>query len=260
MGHQTGQSFPNTVPWNDLVGTIADGHDAAVVAAATMNAAIGGIQLAYDDPGVIRAVFLLAKTVQAAREPDFVAALARVGIHVDRALDIYDLSAGFSDAIDAFHRRIGGRTDLGEMADLAAVKALTSVLHERAANLFGASAAEIQAAVRSLSTRAGFGRLYHEFFSEFTCRFLNYHLSRELSTHVGGNGRFADADAHSAFLDQLHSHCNETALAVRKFAGDWFAKHRDGAGITEAKAGHFTNYCLTKLRQEFELRGARDGD
>jgi hypothetical protein len=258
MGHQTGQSFPNTVPWNDVVCTIADGEDVAAVAAATMHAAIRGVEKAYDDPGLTRAVYLLAKLIQASREPDFTRGLDRIGISVGTSLDIFELTAGFSDAIDAFHRRLGGRTDIGEMADLAAVKALGSALGERTVNLFGASADEIQAAARSLSTPKGFGVLYHEFFSEFTGRFLTYHLSRELSKHVGENCRFADIEAHSDFVSQLHTHCSEAALAVRKYAGDWFTKHRNGDGITEVKAKHFTNYCLTKLRQELELREVRD--
>jgi hypothetical protein len=258
VGHQLGQLPPNTRSWRAVVEAVADGGDVAAVAAATLAAAKRGIQKAYDDPGLVQAVYLLARTVLAARTPDFVGEPAALGVHVPPAFDVLDLAAGFSDAIDAHLRKKGGRTDLGEMADLAAVRALTRTLGDRCADLFGASAAGVQEAARASSTRIGFGALYHEFFAEFTRHFLTYHLGRELSFHVGETKRFADSAEHSEFLDELRGYCAERARIVKTFAGDWYDKHRDR--ITPARAKGFVNYCLTKLLQELDLRGAGHGD
>lgn len=94
----------------------------------------------------------------------------------------------------------------------------------------------------------------------FTQRFLTYHLDRELSNHVGGNGRFSNTSAHNQFNAQLAVHCREAALIVRKFAGGWYSKAHFEGGISATKSRNFTNYCLTKLRRELSIRGKRDAD
>ena len=56
-----------------------------------------------------------------------------------RDLSILDISGSFNDEMDR-HLRNGGRTDVGEMAQLAASESLTAVLSERAESLFGVTA------------------------------------------------------------------------------------------------------------------------
>lgn len=161
--------------------------------------------------------------------------------------------------MDAHFRRKGGRTDIGEMAQLAAIESLTSLVGQRSKSLFGTTPAEVQKAVHDFSTKKGFSTLAHDFFSRFTQRFLTYHLSRELSNHVGGNGRFADPSEHTQFVRLIETHCRETAVIVREFSGGWYSKANFEDGISESKARNFVNYALTKLRRELRVRGARDG-
>jgi hypothetical protein len=110
-----------------------------------------------------------------------------------------------------------------------------------------------------LSTQKGFATLTHDFFARFTQRFLTYHLERELSQHVGGNGRFVDPQEHTEFLDDLKTHCREATVIVREFAGEWYSKHNFEGGITERKARNFSRHALKKLRDELTIRGERDG-
>jgi hypothetical protein len=141
---------------------------------------------------------------------------------------------------------------------MAAAESLTSVLSERAKSLFGTTPSEVKRAVASCSTPAGFSSLAHDFFARFTQRYLTYHLSRELSNHVGSGHRFIDPAEHTAFVDHLKTHCREAALIVRDFAGRWHSKTNFEGGITQSKARGFVHVALNKLRRELKIREERD--
>jgi hypothetical protein len=52
-------------------------------------------------------------------------------------------------------------------------------------NLFGGSIADLKVAIRSLSTKTGFGKLGQKFFGRFIARFLNFYLSRATAATLG---------------------------------------------------------------------------
>lgn len=258
MGHVRLGTLPDTAPWRRVVGLIAE-DTVAQVATATTQAALRGLALARDDDGLIHSVWLLSQVAFAARQPDFADALGEADIFVAAEPTVLDLACGFSAAVDRHLRLTAGRTDIGELAQLAAVEALAGLLGQRASTLFGTTPEDVRRAARELSTRQGFATLAHDFFARFVQRFLTFHLGRELSQHVGGNGRFADPAAHNAFVAELEVHCREVAGVVRDFAGGWYAKAHLEGGITPVKARNFTRYALTKLEGELLIRGERDG-
>jgi hypothetical protein len=259
MGHVRLGILPNTRPWQRVVGHIADGASAAVVAAETSRAAVSGLKKARADKGLAQAVFLLSRCALAAREPDFATALGAIQITVPDEPSLFDLTAGFTQAIEKWHTvSVTPKTDLGEMAALAAVEALTKCVGERSTALFP-TGQEVHDATREFSTKLGFAALAHEFYTCLTRRFLLYHLGRELSLHVGENGRFADFEAHTDFVNDLDTHCRETALIVRNYAGEWYDKARFEQGITQQQAARFSAYCLKKIQSELEIKGTKDG-
>jgi hypothetical protein len=259
MGHALLGELPDTAPWRKVVELIAAGAFAADVAQATIQAAEKGLLLATDDRGLSYAVYLLSQIVLASRSENFAANLNLADIRVQAEPTTLDVVAAFTEAVDRQLWEKGGRTDLGEMAQLAAVETLTSQVSIRSGRLYGTSAADVKDSIREMSTRAGFARFYREFFARFTQRFLTYHLGRQLSLHVGGpNERFANLEQHNEFLGRLRTHCREAALIVQEFAGDWYSKAHFEGGITQGKARGFVNKCLDKLRKELLIRGRRD--
>jgi hypothetical protein len=259
MGHLRLGSLPNTVRWRRVVELLAEGSDAGGVAAATTAAALDGLERARGDEGITHSVWLLAQTVLAARDANFVEALARAGVRTEAEPSVLDVAAGFSDAVDRHLRNRHGATDLGEMALLAGVESITELLSSHSASLFETTASEVRTAARDLSTRAGFAELAHDFFARFARRFLTYHLGRELSNHVGGNGCFADPEEHSAFVEKLDVYCREAAGIAKRYAGDWYSKANSEGGVTQDKARRFADHVLKKLREELRIRGARRG-
>ena len=258
MGHNRLGSMPDTRPWRKVVGQLAEGSTVAAVSRAVTEAAADGLAKAPADRGLAHFLYLLAHKALAARQMDFAAALADLGVRVSPDLSLFDLTAGLSEALQDWHRLSKQpRTDFAEMAELAAGETLTRCVGERSQTLFP-TGGEVHAAVRDLSTATGFSTLAHEFFARLTRR-IHHHLDRELAHHVGGNGRFADRDARRQFAADLDTHCREAAVVVRRHAADWDSKAKFESGVSEAAARTFTTKCVKKIRAELLRRGARHG-
>lgn len=237
MGNRRLGTLAGTAPWRRVIALIADGADIAVIATATTQAALNGLEKARGDKGLTYSFFLLARFALAARDDDFTGALREEGLNVSSDPDVFDIAAAFTETVDQRLFLTRRRTDLGEMAQLAAIEALTGLLKQGSADLFGTTPAEVSREAKQLSTAQGFGTLAREFFAHFAQRFLTYHLGRELPLHIGGNGRFADPQDHNDFVNQLAVHCREAAAIVRDFASDWYSKALSpkGKGITPTR-------------------------
>jgi hypothetical protein len=255
MGHSRLGLLPQSYRWQEVVGLLVQGGSAAAVAEATAEAAEEGLRLAARDLGLRHVFHLLTQITLAAGESDFALSLRDAGVTVPPNPSLFDLLGGFAQAVDERLLENRNRTDFSEMAQMAAAEAIATLVDARAEGLYGATPVEVKDAVASLSTETGFSSLGHEFFSRFIHRFLTYHLSRELSAHVGPGLRFADVDAHAAFLQQLRVTCEEAAIIVRRFSGQWYRKTNYETGITPAKVRDFVHGAFTKLRAELKVRG-----
>jgi hypothetical protein len=252
MGHTRLGRLPRTRKWQDVVGLLGAGADTADVAAATLDASKRGLEDAARDPALVHSFWLLTQLPLCARKADFVEELAKLGVSVAAEPTLMELVGGLSDAVDDHVYRKGGRTDLGEMAQMGAAETLTSVLSQRTTNLFGTTAEDIRRELARLGTPANFSVLAREFFARLTERYLNYFLSRELSNQLDNVG------ANRQFREALSLHCKQASKIVEKFAADWFSKANYQTGITPKKAAGFVGHAVTKLGAELQ-KGAEGG-
>lgn len=255
MGHSRIPHLPRTRRWNDVVALLADGGSSTgQIASATAHAAQVGFERAKGDEGLSYAFWLLCQIPLAARSKDFGRALQDLGLDVPDSPSAFDVAAGFSQAVDSHLRQNRSRTDIGEMAELAAAESLTALGSGGPRGLFSTHAEDLQETFRSHSTKTQFGNFAHDFFSRFANRFLEYHLSRELSNHVGEGRRFNNISEHEKFKAGLELHCRQAAQIVREFAGAWHSKTNYESGITPRKAKGFVAHAMTKLGDEFSRR------
>lgn len=258
MGHIRLGELPRTRKWDQVVDLIRGNGDAAQIAAASLDAAEQGFRRAADDEGVGWATWLLTQLPLAARDPRYVERLASLGVDVAGAPGLVELMGAFTDAVDSQMRRSGGRTDLGEMAQMAAAESLTGILGQRTQSLFGTTAEDVRRELAALATSKQFGHLARDFFARLTRRYLTFYLSRELSNHIGGERRFADIAEHADFNRALDLHCRQASLIVEEFAGGWFSKTNWEKGISPENARGFAGFALKKLRTELR-KGAGAG-
>ena len=136
MGHIRLGTLPRTRQWIQVLDLIGGGAGTPVVAAATMDASERGLISAAKDPGLVYTVWLLTQVPLAARSKDFVARLRKLGLEVSDSPSLLEVVGAFTGAVDAHLRRTGGRTDLGEMAQMAASEALAALGTPANASLF----------------------------------------------------------------------------------------------------------------------------
>lgn len=244
----------------------------AQVADAMLTAAIAGFERAANDEGLIHTFYLLTQVTQAARDEDrFNERLAELGVTGSAwestpsegdgaaiANTIYDLVGNFTYAIDDHLARTRTRSDLSEIAQRAAAQSLTVLGQEYANTLFGTGPDAVQDALRRLSTQSGFARLTQDFFGRVASGFLIYHLSKELSNHVGPGRRFADVSEHNAFLSAMEVHCRTASSVLKEFAGTWYSKHNFQGGITPRKSAGFVRHALEKVSDALTHLGGSD--
>ncbi len=259
MGHVRLKTFPKGRSWNQVVELLDEGASAAEIAAASARAANGELSKAESDPALRHAVWLLSQLPAAARSANYVGALNSLGLHASAAPSLMGLLAAFEQAVDSEARKRGGRTDLGEMAQLAAAASLTRGIAPDLPSMFETTATDVQSAIGKLGSRDRFAHLSRSFFAELIKRSLEYYLSRAYANHVGPGEAFASIDEQAEFRRELDLHCHETALIVERYAAEWYQKANFEGGIAPANAEDFARTAFRKIRSELSHRGQSDG-
>jgi hypothetical protein len=256
MGHLRDGSVPRTREWKEVVGLIQAGADVGQIATATIYAAEVGLGGIFNDAGAVETTWLLMQLPLSAKAADFGLALHRCGLDVSSAPSLMEIVAGLSEAIDGTLANNRGRTDLGEMAQMAAAETVAGHVGGLTANLFGASPDDVRRAFAGLDTVAKFGEFYRHYFARYTFKCLDYYLSRTLSAQVGAGRRFNTLAQQAAFASALETHCREAAAVVERFAGEWRAKtDREKGTITRTDAAVFLHGAMKKLLAALKAGG-----
>ncbi len=258
MGHTRLGSLPRTRRWQQVITLIAEGASAPEIASATLRAAEKGFDEAADDHAMVRSFWLLTQLPLSARRENFAEALRQVGLEVSDQPTLMEVAGAFSEVVDSSTRRHGRRTDVGEMAQLAAVGSLTKLVGQRIPDLFESTPTDVRRALRGFATEKNFSLLTRDFFSHFTERYLKYFVSKESSNHVGAGRTFKDIHEHSLFSKALATHCWQASRIIREFAAEWYSKANFEGGITPQKAAGFVHVALQKIREELQ-RGSIAG-
>ena len=155
---------------------------------------------------------------------------------------LMEVISAFSDAVDRTMTNNGGRTDLGEMAQMAASETMAEIIGTRTQNLFGTTPEDVRNAFSKISTNKQFGLFARDFFTRLTNKCLDYFVSRAVHHHVGEGRRFRTLAQHGEFTKALATHCQEASKIVGDFSGGWFAKTNwEKGGISRQDAEGFAH-------------------
>ena len=259
MGHVRLKTLPRTRQWEQVVELLEDGAPVEGIAAASADAADGALGAAALDPALAHIVWLLTQVPAAARNGSYVRSLNSLGIETASAPSLLGLLAGLDHAVDVQAQQARARTDLGEMARLAAATTLTNAVGPELPSLFGTTAADVRAAIAKLGTRDKFAKLSRTFFADLIRRSLEYYLSRTYADHIGPADRFATVSDKETFRKALEVHCFETALVVEEYSRSWFSKHKFASDISKEESGRFARRAFGKIRKELRRRRQTDG-
>jgi hypothetical protein len=227
------------------------------LANATISAAEKGLDFAGKDTGLVETIWLLTQLPLAARSEDFTGALRQTGLQVSNTPTLMEVVGAFSDAIDSRLAMNGGRTDLGEMAQMAAAETITKLVGSHTPSLFGTPTEDVQRVFSKFATNKQFSSFARDFFSRLTNKCLDYFFSRAFSYHLGEGQRFSTLAQQSEFTKALERHCHEASFIVEEFSGGWFSKTNwEKGGISREDAAKFTHVAVRKICTELK-EGAR---
>lgn len=259
MGHIRLGNLPRTRKWQQVIGMLGEGTGMPALAAATMDASQRGLQEASDDSALIYSFWLLTQLPLAARTDDFSGELKKRGLKVSAEPTLMEIVGAFTDAVDDYVGNRGCRTDLGELAQLAAAETLADFIGEKSRSLFDTTPEDVKIAFKQASTTKNFGLLSREFFSRLTNRYISYYLSHEISNHVGSDKRLYNIDEHVDFKKALDTHCWQASRIVQEFSGGWTSKTNYEEGITPENVSGFMKFALKKIRAEL-AKGAKTNE
>jgi hypothetical protein len=259
MGHLEPSELAGGPRWRQVVKLLEAGSPIDELVNATVLAAEHELDASDHDPAFVYTVWLLTQLPLAANSKNFEGRLAEFGFPIESAHSLHGLVAAFSDAVNAHVMRSSNRTDLGELARLAASESLSTVIGAALPSLFDASAADLKAELARHQTKSKFARLARDFFARLTQKTLEYYLSREFPNHVGPNKAYQSIADQIAFRQALDDHCYAAAAIVEKFAAGWYGKANYRGEITPDHARNFASYALTKMRRELRRRRVSDG-
>lgn len=258
MGHIRLGRLPRTRKWDQVVSLLVAGRPAEEIAAASAAAAEAALRGAHSDAALGHAFWLITQIPFAARSSDFTVSLERLGMQAGPNPTLMAVVGSLTEAVDRHVARGGIRTDLGEMAQLAAAESLAAVAGQGLPSLFGPTPDDVKLAIGRLAAPNRFAALAREFFARLTTRYLDYFLSCEISNHVGPGRGLNSIDDHTAFNAALDQYCREASRIVEAFAGGWFSKTHFEGGITPEKARNFAYVSFKKIQNELRRRGAAD--
>ncbi|MCK9264500.1 MAG: hypothetical protein M0R18_11875 [Deltaproteobacteria bacterium] len=260
MGHIRLGNLPRTQKWQQVVALIEGGAGTAQIANATITAAEQGFKLAAADKGLVETIWLLTQLPLAARSDNFGQALQSAGLEVSDAPGLMEVVGAFSDAIDKKLTNNGGRTDLGEMAQMAASETITQIIGSRTQSLFGTNSDDVKNAFSKLATNKQFSIFARDFFARLTNRCLDYFVSKAVSHHVGEGKRFRTLAQQGEFTKALGTHSREASKIIEEFSGGWFSKTNwEKKGISRKDAAGFAHVAIKKIVAELK-EGAQTDD
>lgn len=245
--------------WTEVINLLdAPALDPSSLAGAVVFAAEGRLRQLANDEGLGYSFWLLTRIAWAARGPDFVADLARLGINVNSNTSSLQLIAQVTDRVREELATSPSGGDFAELGSLALRTALTDTVAQQGPSLFGSSLDDLQNAFRTYSTQVQFGRLAHRFFGDFFARLLHSYVDRELSNHLGASAGLSNLNQSHEFLEALDLHARQSSRIVEDFAGGWYSRHNweSQGAVNRDETQRFMAYALRKLRTELRQQMA----
>jgi hypothetical protein len=257
MGHIRLGRLPKTRSWDKVVSLLGDGvKDVPALADATLTAAVGLRPILEREPGLVQSFHFLAQLCYAARGEDFYERCRDLGIDVasetNRTVPLAFLASA-ARALDKRVRSARGRTLFSDIAQQAFREALTQGINKLPVSLFGHSEPELRRSFRELSKTHQFNSVARDFFSSFLRRTLRYFISKELHNHIGTGLAIPNYEATAEFESTLKRYCDERAIIVERFAGEYTSKQNWHGDLNEVSARRFIYVAIKKLTEELEI-------
>lgn len=261
MGHLRLGRLPKTHRWLRVIGILTgESVKADELSKATLHAAQAQLRELASDESFSYPFWLLVRLSWASRSDDFARALADLGIPATTDTPGLTFVSMVADRVRAESAPDQGRTAFGQIASLALTRTLNEEFKSGQYGLFDSTTGTLQQSIRELSKQSHFERASQRYFGDFLGRTLTYFIDRESANSLGASrGGLATVGDTQRLMVDIDRHAHESALILRKFAGDWYRKHQwESKGeISREEAHSFVAHALRKLRSELRFEAQR---
>lgn len=263
MGHTRLGKIPTTRQWRDVVaifasakstlGLSAGSQDISQLTGATARASSNALRAGVRDGGLAYIFYFLTQLALSARRAEPRQALNELGLQLPRDPTHLDLTIEIHRVFDEHFKATNQKSDVAEIAQLAAGETLSDFFRSQPRDLFAASETQLFRDLHKLGAQKAFGEVSRHFFSNFMSRLLGFYLSKFVLP--GGRQRLVNsADELTQFNTILRQHTYQRAAIIHEFAEKWFSKTEFEKGIDPKNTRRFVAYALKKLESEF-LKG-----
>jgi len=272
MGHHYLDRLIETAPFRMLMEALrgddsVGGQFVGTIASQTLRATAAGLERAKSDAGVVHCLWLMVRLSQCTRDSDFKGMLVPARgmpdvtfatlAELPAVYTVYDLISDYGDAADRHFIGCRSHSDLAEMARSAGAESLSVLCDKATTGLFSGPFLDVRDAVREFGRGKGFANLTHEFFGRLVRRYLEYHLSRGLSEHVGHGRRFASIHEHNDFLRDLGEYARLSTSLIKPYSAQWFEKHQTLNNFNLTMATGFVVHAIEKITDGLSRAGGQ---
>jgi hypothetical protein len=247
-----------TYRWKEVLRLIDEQASEPDIADACLEAAEAGIANIPKDQGFLHALTTIFKFAAAVRSPNMLPELRLRGFKLTSDPSLFDLTSTLKDRIDEVTLRSSSKSDVGEITQNSFSESLYSFVSNDLPSLFGNTPEDEREVVKRQFTGNRFRDLMHDFYSNLTRRYLMYHLSRELPTHIGPGRRFASLEEHSEFAKAFNIYVRQSVRIAEEFTPGWFSKARWEDSINHDSVSRYAHVAFKKILKEFSKRGGAD--
>jgi hypothetical protein len=261
MGHVRMGRLPKTQRWAAVLRLLTGARPQAdAVSDATLFAAERQLRELASREEFSFPFWLLVRLTWASRSDNFVGALNELGLDATPATSGLAFVSMVADRVRDELARAGESDAFTALASLALNRTLNAEFRSGQFGLFQSTTADLQGQLRQLSKQSQFERLAQRYFGDFLGRTLTYFLDREAANSLAtGPGGLASVSDTQELLAAVERHAHQSAVIMRKFAGDWYSKHQwESRGEISREETHgFVAQALRKLRSELRFEAGR---
>jgi len=259
MGHNRLGRLAHTIPWKRVIELLNHSANSSEIFDASLLAAKTGLERVPHDEGFTRTLTAIFELVDAFQSDNAGATLRAKGFALADDPTLLDYSISFKQRAESALSGLRSKSDLAEIAQNSFNETVIRGATPLLPGLFGASGADVEKALKTKLRGTQLRDSMHEFFVTFTRRYLDYHLSRELSNHVGVGRALASSDSHSEFNQAFDTYIRQTVRITDEFTPGWFGKARYEKRLSKETITKFAHVAFKKIQSEFE-RGAQPSE
>ncbi len=250
MGHNRLGKLARTYRWKQVINLLEQAAEVPEIVNASMRAAQNGLLQASHDPGLTLTLTNVFKFIEAVNSKDNQNELIRRGL-LDRSdSSIFGVLAKFREKVDNDLLRTKTKSDVSEIAVNSFLGTLNYFVSHDTKDIFAVDASTMVKSLQKYTTKSRLPALMHEFYSRFTKDYLSYHLSREMSNHVGPDRMLDTIDQHRTFNDSFDLYIRQAVRITKEFTPGWYGKAQYEGRLNHESVKRYAHVAFKKIISE----------